>query len=66
MALHTEPITKLIEVMKAIPRGLKKSLSFELAGISLKAYMMNKATDVKNAYLNIEPYYVMKKPSDPF
>jgi hypothetical protein len=58
-------MTKLIDVMNAIPSGLKNSLSFELAGISLKAYIINKATDVINAYLKIEPYYVMKKPSDP-
>lgn len=58
-------MTKLIDVMKAMPRGLKNSLSFELAGISLKAYIINKATDVMKAYLKIEPYCVMKKPSDP-
>lgn len=51
--------------MKAMPSGLKKSFSFDPAGISLKAYIINNAIEVKNAYLKIVPYYVMKKPSDP-
>ena len=45
--------------------GVKKLFSFELAGSSLIAYMINKATEVKPAYLKIVPYYTMKNPSDP-
>jgi len=60
-----DPTKKLNEVIKAIPKGVKKSLSFELLGISLNAYIMNRATDVIVAYLKMVPYYVTKKPSEP-
>lgn len=65
IALHIDPIKKLTDVINAIPSGVKKSFNFELGGISLNAYITNNNPDVINAYLNIVPYYVTKKPSDP-
>ena len=56
IALHTDPIQKLTDVIKAIYRELKYWLSFDQAGISLVAYMKNKPIDVMNAYLKIVPY----------
>jgi hypothetical protein len=60
-----DPSKKLNDVRKAIETGLKYSLSLDDAGMSLIAYMKNRPIDVKNAYLKIVPYYVMKKPSEP-
>ena len=34
--------------------------------MSLMIYIKNKPTEVKPAYLKIVPYYVTKKPSDPY
>jgi len=65
MALQIAPRRKLIEVRKAIDSGPKNSLSFDFAGMSLPAYRKNMPIEVKKAYLNIEPYYVTKKPSEP-
>tara|TARA_B110001450_G_scaffold240053_1_gene248439 strand:+ start:133 stop:474 length:342 start_codon:yes stop_codon:yes gene_type:complete len=60
-----DPTKKLNEVMKAIPSGVKKSLSFELLGMSLQAYIINRPNEVIVAYLKMVPYYVTKKPSEP-
>jgi len=65
IALLIDPTKKLNEVIKAMPRGVKKSFSLELDGISLKAYIMKRAVDVNVAYLKMVPYYVTKKPSEP-
>ena len=65
MALQMAPRQKLIEVMKAMLIGEKYSLSFELAGISLIAYMTKRPIDTNMANLKMVPYYVTKKPSEP-
>ena len=65
IALLIDPTKKLKEVINAIPKGVKKSLSLELGGISLKAYIIKSATEVIVAYLNMVPYYVTKNPSEP-
>jgi len=65
IALLMDPTKKLNDVIKAIPKGVKKSFSLELFGISLNAYIIKRRNDVIVAYLKIVPYCVTKKPSEP-
>ena len=56
MALHTDPMQKLIDVIKAICNGVKYFASLDYSGISLVAYIMKSPIAVTNAYLKIVPY----------
>jgi hypothetical protein len=56
MALQTDPMQKLIDVIIAICKELKYLANFDSAGMSLVVYIKNSPMAVMKAYLKMVPY----------